>query len=64
MLEREVKLGAPHGFALPELTHVTPDVAAAETVTQKLNTTYFDTRDLRLTRWGCSLRFRGVRAGR
>ena len=58
MLEREVKLGAPHGFALPELARVTADVAAAETVTEKLNTTYFDTRDLRLTRWGCSLRFR------
>lgn len=58
MLEREVKLGAPQGFALPELTRVTADVADAQTSIEKLNTTYYDTRDLRLTRWGCSLRFR------
>jgi len=58
VLEREVKLGAPQGFELPELTRVTADVDAAESVTEKLNTTYYDTRDLRLTRWGCSLRFR------
>jgi CHAD domain-containing protein len=58
VLEREVKLAAPTGFALPELTRVTAEVAAAETLTEKLNTTYYDTRDLRLTRWGCSLRFR------
>lgn len=62
MLERELKLGAPPDFKLPDLTQVTADVAGVETTTEKLNTTYFDTRDLRLTRWGCSLRYRAGKA--
>jgi len=58
VLERELKLEAPPGFRLPDLGQVTADVASADTTTEKLKTTYFDTRDLRLTRWGCSLRYR------
>jgi len=58
VLERELKLGAPAAFRLPDLALVTIDVASADTITEKLKTTYFDTRDLRLTRWGCSLRYR------
>lgn len=58
MLEREVKLAAPPGFSLPDLAHVGDGVVPASPVTQRLDTIYFDTRDLRLTRWGASLRFR------
>ncbi|MBV8172270.1 MAG: CYTH and CHAD domain-containing protein [Candidatus Eremiobacteraeota bacterium] len=43
---------------LPDLRQVTADVASADESVEKLKTTYFDTRDLRLTRWGCSLRYR------
>jgi len=58
VLEREVKLAAPPGFALPDLAHVGNGIAVSPPVTQRLDTTYYDTRDLRLTRWGCSLRYR------
>ena len=58
MLEREVKLAAPPGFALPDLAHVGNGIAVSAPVTQRLDSTYYDTRDLRLTRWGCSLRYR------
>jgi CHAD domain-containing protein len=33
-------------------------VVASEPSTERLSTTYFDTADLRLARWGCSLRHR------
>ena len=58
MLEREIKLAAPPGFLLPDLAHIGDGVAATNRAVQHLDTTYFDTRDLRLTRWGCSLRYR------
>src|SRR5690242_352050 len=57
-LEREVKLGAGPAFHLPDLAGVIDgvDVAPAETV--RLETVYYDTPDLRLARWGVSLRRR------
>ena len=57
-LEREVKLGAGPAFHLPDLAGVIEgvDVAPAETV--RLDTVYYDTPDLRLARWGVSLRRR------
>ncbi|HEV2909002.1 MAG TPA: CYTH and CHAD domain-containing protein [Candidatus Eremiobacteraceae bacterium] len=58
MLERELKLGATPGFKLPDLSQVTTEVASVDATIDKLHTTYFDTRDLRITRWSCSLRFR------
>ena len=58
VLEREIKLVAPPGFTLPELAHVGNGIAVTPRVTQRLDTTYYDTHDLRLTRWGCSLRYR------
>ena len=58
MLEREIKLAAPPGFSLPDLARVGDSIAAGGPVTRRLDTTYFDTRDLRLTRWGASLRYR------
>lgn len=58
MLERELKLEAPPRFKLPDLDGVHPAVASTKVGQERLNTTYFDTRDYRLTRWGCSLRYR------
>src|SRR5437763_1709584 len=57
-LEREVKLAAWGGFAVPPLDDVAPDVSAAPLKTKKLDATYYDTRDLRLARAGVSLRHR------
>ena len=57
-LEREVKLAAWGGFAVPPLDDVAPDVGAAPLKTKKLDATYYDTRDLRLARAGVSLRHR------
>ncbi len=58
MLEREVKLGAGPAFHLPDLAGVVEglEVAAPETI--RMETVYFDTPDLRLARWGVSLRRR------
>lgn len=56
MLERELKLNASPGFRLPDLF-----VRGLETVKGPwcyLEAVYFDTEDLRLTRWGCGLRYR------
>lgn len=52
-----MKFGIPPGFTLPALDGVA-GLHAAEPVTTTLNTTYFDTPDLRLARWGASLRMR------
>jgi CHAD domain-containing protein len=56
--EREVKLAAAPSFRLPDLAKALDqfDVEVAAPVVQQ--TTYFDTPDLRLARWGCSLRYR------
>src|SRR5438034_3305626 len=58
MLEREVKLGAGPGFHLPDLAGVAEGIAVAPPETLRLETVYFDTPDLRLARWGVSLRRR------
>ncbi|GAC1481021.1 MAG: CYTH and CHAD domain-containing protein [Candidatus Dormibacteria bacterium] len=58
MLEREVKLGATADFALPDLGQVVAAVTATEPEERRLETVYYDTPDLRLARWGCSLRLR------
>src|SRR5260370_32914803 len=62
MLEREVKLGAGPAFHLPDLAGVIEGVAVGPSETIRLDTVYFDTADLRLARWGVSLRHR-ARAG-
>ncbi len=56
--EREVKLAAWGGFALPALDDLAPDVTVEPLKTKKLDATYYDTRDLRLARAGVSLRHR------
>src|SRR5438046_1073742 len=58
MLEREVKLGAGPGFHLPDLAGVADGIAVAPAETLRLETVYYDTPDLRLARWGVSMRRR------
>jgi len=58
MLEREVKLGAGPAFHLPDLTGVIDGVTVTAPEAVRLETVYFDTADLRLARWGVSLRHR------
>ncbi|MEX2421271.1 MAG: CYTH domain-containing protein, partial [Actinomycetota bacterium] len=55
-LERETKLAAPAGFRLPELAG--DGVVGVPREPQRLVTTYVDTPDLRIVRWGASLRHR------
>lgn len=57
--EREAKLSVPEGFALPPLAGLPAGIEARPDPTwHTYGTTYFDTADLRLASWGCSLRFR------
>jgi CHAD domain-containing protein len=58
MLEREVKLGAGPAFHLPDLTGVVDGVTVTPPEAVRLETVYYDTPDLRLARWGVSLRYR------
>lgn len=58
--EREVKLSAAPAFHLPDLSGLADDVRPGAEVEARLETTYYDTRDLRLARWGLSLRHRGA----
>lgn len=58
LLEREVKLGAGPAFHLPDLAGVVEGVAVAPPETVRMETVYYDTPDLRLARWGVSLRWR------
>jgi CHAD domain-containing protein len=58
MKEREAKLDAPPGFDLPELGRPDDGFSAQPQPARRLRTTYYDTSDLRLARWGASLRYR------
>jgi CHAD domain-containing protein len=58
MKEREAKLEAPPGFELPELGRPGDGFSAEPQAARRLRTTYYDTADLRLARWGASLRYR------
>src|SRR3982075_1826169 len=58
MLEREVKLGAGPAFHLPDLTGVVDGVTVSPPEAVRMETVYYDTPDLRLARWGVSLRYR------
>ena len=58
MREREVKLSAPPGYTLPDLADPDRGLAPAPLAARQLRTTYYDTADLRLARWGVSLRHR------
>ena len=58
MLEREVKLGAGPAFHLPDLAGVVEGLAVGPPEAVRMETVYYDTEDLRLARWGVSLRYR------
>ena len=64
MKEREAKLTVPPGFDLPELGGPDDAFQAEPQAARRLQTTYYDTADLRLARWGASLRYRPGEAGR
>jgi CHAD domain-containing protein len=53
-----VKLGAGPAFHLPDLTGVVDAVTVTPPEAVRLETVYYDTPDLRLARWGVSLRYR------
>jgi CHAD domain-containing protein len=57
-VEREVKLQAAPGFHLPDLSNILEGVTAGPETEGRMETTYYDTPDLRLARWGLSLRHR------
>ena len=57
-VEREAKLAAWAGFHLPELDGAVDGASAVPLPDRQLDATYYDTGDLRLIRWGLSLRFR------
>lgn len=56
--EREAKLSVPEGFVLPALPDLPARLETRDPVWETFGTSYFDTGDLRLATWGCSLRFR------
>lgn len=57
-IEQEIKLRAPRRFDLAILADGVNGFSASNVQAEKLTTVYYDTDDLRLTRWGCSLRHR------
>jgi len=57
-LEREVKMIVGPLFRVPDLSEVVPGAIARDEGTQRTVASYYDTPDLRLARWGCSLRYR------
>lgn len=56
--ERRVTLAAPPAFHLPPLDDAAQAWVVGEEAEQRLESTYWDTVDLRLARWDCSLRHR------
>ena len=60
-VEREVKMGAWAGFALPDLSGVVDGGSVSVLRPLRLRATYYDTPDLRLARAGISVRHRTER---
>ena len=56
--EREVKLAAPDGFRFPRLEASVNGLTIAPLPRRTLTATYYDTPDLRLARWGLTVRYR------
>ena len=56
--ERELKMAAPPDFQLLDLGSVAQDVVVTAADERRLTTVYWDTADMRLIRWGCTLRHR------
>jgi CHAD domain-containing protein len=61
-VEREVKLAAAPGFVLPDLTVTADGLPVAVLPEQRLVATYYDTPDVRLGRWGITVRHRSGEA--
>ena len=57
-LERELKLSAPPGFRMPRFAGLAPGLRAAAEDEHTATAVYWDTEDLRLTRWDTGLRYR------
>lgn len=58
VLEHEAKLLAPADFELPDLSGLVSGAVAASMPSRHLDAVYYDTCDLRLARWGITLRYR------
>jgi CHAD domain-containing protein len=58
VVEREVKLGALAELSVPDLSDVADGGSVLALTPQRLDATYYDTPDLRLARWGITLRYR------
>ncbi|PWU21564.1 MAG: CHAD domain containing protein [Candidatus Rokuibacteriota bacterium] len=56
--EREVKLAAAPSFRMPSPDELVDGLAASTREPERLSTTYLDSDDLRLARWGVSFRHR------
>jgi CHAD domain-containing protein len=57
-LEREVKLAVPPGFRLPRIQAIADGLTVTPLPARTLSATYYDTSDLRLARWGITVRYR------
>lgn len=57
-VEQEVKLRVPRRFDFSSLQSGVNGYTVSPIEARKLSTVYYDTNDLRLVRWGCSLRYR------
>jgi CHAD domain-containing protein len=58
VVERELKLDPPNTFSLARMQPRLDGYVASPAGFKRLHTVYYDSPDLRLIRWGCSLRFR------
>lgn len=56
--ERELKAVIGSDFEMPEVADLLDGSGPGVTVVRSLSARYFDTDDLRLARWGCTLRYR------
>ncbi len=57
-LEREAKFEVGHDFRMPDLSSLDESMRGEVGTTERFVSTYHDTDDLRLVRWGASLRYR------
>jgi CHAD domain-containing protein len=57
-VERELKLAPPPGFTSDAICALGGEFVASHPERRRLHTLYYDTDDLRLLRWACSLRYR------
>lgn len=58
MRERELKMLVPDSFELPALHDAISGATLGEATERMIDDIYYDTADLRLARWGCTLRHR------